>query len=318
VSRAEAEALKERCIALEEQNEALVDRYREAEVIMRKEGVRFDGTMKRLVDEMRARDDLGREFLEERRLLNKQWEKREKEIIMALKREARKVELKDEAIKQQVDELDALRRQAETLAIVEHERRGIKRGAVSPVDLRASSNAADNESNSFPLLPSELENKVGVLQDEVDRLRRENEKLLSGFMEKDEGQRNADQFQMKEVMPSAVRSRGRAESYRGSPLAESAEQRRSRSERGEREEDEGTISSTDEANDLYEAFKEGGVGRMTSEVRKMVSQSGKLLGKIQMLEGLKGAAEKEDGKGAVDGDTSVATSAFMSPYLFEK
>ena len=98
VSRSEAEALKERCISLEEQNEALVDRYREAETIMRREGIRFDGTMKRLVDEMRARDDLGREFLEERRLLNKQWEKREKEIIMALKREARKVELKEEAL----------------------------------------------------------------------------------------------------------------------------------------------------------------------------------------------------------------------------
>ena len=60
---------------------------------------------------------------------------------------------------------------------------------------------------SYPLLPSELENKVGALQDENDRLRRENEKLLSGFMEKDEGQRDADQFQMREVMPSAVRSR---------------------------------------------------------------------------------------------------------------
>ena len=40
VSRAEAEALKERCISLEEQNGALVDRYREAETSMRREGIR--------------------------------------------------------------------------------------------------------------------------------------------------------------------------------------------------------------------------------------------------------------------------------------
>ena len=168
VSRAEAEALKERCIALEEQNEALVDRYREAEVIMRKESVRFDGTMKRLVDEMRARDELGREFLEERRLLNKQWEKREKEIIMALKREARKVELKEEVIKQQNEnvrmgdvvrshfmndsnrspprslQIETLRQQAEALAITQEERRGVKRGAVSPVDLGSGGVGVDS------------------------------------------------------------------------------------------------------------------------------------------------------------------------------
>ncbi|GMH52791.1 hypothetical protein TrRE_jg13572, partial [Triparma retinervis] len=229
VSRAEAEALKERCIALEEQNEALVDRYREAEVIMRKEGVRFDGTMKRLVDEMRARDDLGREFLEERKLLNKQWEKREKEIIMALKREARKVELKDELLKQKDSEIEVLRREAErNLAIAEEGggQRGVKRGAVSPADLRGGGgDAGAPKLFSYPMLPSELESRVGALQGEGGRLRRENERLrgenerlLQGYMDEGDGGRRAAEFGMKEVMPSATRSRGRKESFRGSPL----------------------------------------------------------------------------------------------------
>ncbi|GMI48520.1 hypothetical protein TrCOL_g1377 [Triparma columacea] len=320
VSRAEAEALKERCIALEEQNEALVDRYREAEVIMRKEGVRFDGTMKRLVDEMRARDDLGREFLEERKLLNKQWEKREKEIVMALKREARKVELKDELLKQKDEEISGLQLQVSSLA--DDDRRGVKRGAASPSDLRGGGEGGTSDAPgapklfSYPLLPSELESKVGMLRVENDRLRRENEKLLQGYMDKSEGGRVADDFRAKEVMPSATRSRGRMDSLRGSPLVGDGGEG---GEGGEGDNDTlGSSTNSDrQASELYEAFKSGGVGRMTSEVRKMVSESGKILGKIQMLEGMEGGEEVEGGGGDGGGNMSVETSAFMSPYLFK-
>ena len=109
VSRGEAAALRERCIALEEQNEGLIDRYREAEGIIRREGVRFDGMARRVVTETRERDEVGREHIEERHLLNKQWEKREKEIMTSLKREARRVELKEEQVREMAKEIGDLK-----------------------------------------------------------------------------------------------------------------------------------------------------------------------------------------------------------------
>lgn len=286
VSRAEAEALKERCISLEEQNEALVDRYREAETIMRREGIRFDGTMKRLVDEMRARDDLGREFLEERRLLNKQWEKREREIIMALKREARKAELKEEQIKENKEEIEKLKETLEELqSKSSDERRGIKRDAISPVSNGLGINPG-------PFLPSELEEKIVILEHENSTLRSENTRLLNGLgkLQEDELKRS-DEFASAKPKTGSIRKRNSIVGL------ESSQSKGLNSPE--------SMTSSVEVDDLLDEFRSGGINRMTSEVRKMVSESGKILNKIQDLE--KTTEQNE----------SNASTAFMSPYLYD-
>ncbi|GMI05659.1 hypothetical protein TrVE_jg12840 [Triparma verrucosa] len=290
VSRAEAEALKERCISLEEQNEALVDRYREAETIMRREGIRFDGTMKRLVDEMRARDDLGREFLEERRLLNKQWEKREKEIIMALKREARKAELKEEQIKEKGEEITKLKETLEELqAMASDERRGIKRDAISPINTNPMGRSLPG-----PFLPSELEEKIIILEHENSTLRSENTRLLSGLGKYQEDElKREEEFVDAKPKTGSIRKRNSMVGLLSTTkvsLAASPD----------------SATSSVEADDLLSEFRSGGINRMTSEVRKMVSESGKILNKIQDLE-----------KSGVDPNESTATTAFMSPYLYD-
>lgn len=257
-----------------------MDRYRETETIMRREGIRFDGTMKRLVDEMRARDDLGREFLEERRLLNKQWEKREKEIIMALKREARKVELKEEAL---ADAQSKVKELEQSLSEATESRRSLKRGLSPPP-----------ESRPWPFLPSELEEKVAVLSMENATLRAENERLLTnlGALDKELQHSVASGA---ESRPKTGSIRKRAASSVSSPP------------------DEREVSS------LVSEFMEGGSKRMTSEVTRLVSESGKILGKIQDLEkgGRAGGGEDSTGGEGDAGRDDGEATVFMSPYLYD-
>ena len=156
VSRSEAEALRERCIALEEQNEGLMARYAEAERIIRREGERFDNTMNKLVEETRKGDERGREYLEERHLLNKQWEKREGEILGGVRREARRVELKEEQIEELKGEIRELKRELST---------GKSSSSPSP--------AAKKKVTDYPTIPSEVAREREVLESENRALKEE-------------------------------------------------------------------------------------------------------------------------------------------------
>jgi len=236
VSRGEAAALRERCIALEEQNEGLIDRYREAEGIIRREGVRFDGMARRVVTETRERDEVGREHIEERHLLNKQWEKREKEIMTSLKREARRVELKEEQVREMAKEIGDLK--------IRVGGRGRGRGGEEEL----------GEEKWKPTIPSEEASK---LKKENSALRKENEKLLLDFLSLQE-EASAEDETNKEEKLAAIK--------------------------------------------LYKSFKRGGAREMATEVRNVVSESGKLLRKIQDYEG-----RSECGGGGGGFEDSVAT-----------
>ena len=286
VSRAEAEALKERCISLEEQNEALVDRYREAEQILRREGVRFDGTMKRLVTEMRDKSSLSNSFLEERYLLNKQWEKREKEIVAALKREARRVELKEEEAGRLRDELAATKTRMAKMEEDPGRPQGYQRFF--------GSSSANLALPAGPELPSVLEAKTKKLERENSTLRKENERLMDGMLDA----RNGNSPSMS--------------AYKNADLGEDVDESNDSCVSvsvNEDEQSEQSTSTAAEATTLYKEFKKDGTVRMASEVRYMVSESGKLLRRIEEYEQLK--------KAATPGGDSVATSEFKSPYLFE-
>jgi len=170
----------------------------------------------------------------------------------------------------------------------------------------------------MPMLPSELEKKVEALQSEVRGLKKENEKLLmmghigKEKMEEAEGSAVLNSF-TREGMPSSVRGKGRPSPshVRGRNTYTPGQNANDAGMDDDFSNDGSSLAdSSAEAKNLYQEFREGGVGRITSEVRSMVSQSGKLLGKIQELEKI----ENENK------DESVATSAFMSlssPYLFE-
>ncbi|GMI34923.1 hypothetical protein TeGR_g9097, partial [Tetraparma gracilis] len=309
VSRAEAEALKERCIALDEQNEALVDRYREAETILRKEGLRFDGTMKRLVAEMREKSSLSNSFLEERHLLNKQWEKREKEIVAALKREARRVELKEEEctrLKGDLDELEAKMREAEGGSSSGRGWQAVR----ARFGGTGGGGGVFTPSSTGPQLPSVLEKRMDTLLRENAGLKKENERLMNGML--DARLEGSPAMGVSPMASGGVLSRR----YREAAAASAAATPGAATPAPANEEEEGDAdashdsgSTTAEASNLYQEFKSGGTVKMASEVRNMVSESGKLLRKIEEYETLKKAAN-------TPGGNSVATADFKSPYLF--
>ena len=167
--------------------------------------------------------------MEERRLLNKQWEKREREIIMALKREARKVELKEEALAESQSKVKDLE---QSLSETSESRRGLKRGLSPPP-----------ESRPGPFLPSELEEKVAVLSMENAALRAENERLLTNLGALDKEMQHSVHSDV-EVRPKTGGIRKRAASSSVSSPSDDRE-----------------VSS------LLSEFMEGGSKRMTSEVR---------------------------------------------------
>ena len=80
------------------------------------------------------------------------------------------------------------------------------------------------------------------------------------------------------------------------------------------------VSSPDdkEVSTLLSEFIEGGSKRMTSEVSKLVSESGKILGRIQDLENDGGDEGGEDGAGGGNGGGGDGeATVFMSPYLYD-
>jgi hypothetical protein len=328
VSRAEAEALKERCIALSEQNEALIDRYREAEVILRKEGIRFDSTMKRLVTEMRDKSSLSNSFLEERHLLNKQWEKREKEIVAALKREARRVELKEEDCVRLREEIDELKDKIKRL---EAPRGGPSQGGrFGGAGGYTTEDMALIERTSRPELPSVMETRNNRLETENASLRKENERLLNGMLEAREAG-GSPIMQMQSVSGGSLRSvlkvgggaqreGGAVGGVHGGADGGAADDADRSMESVDRSADSGTDQSTStvaEASKLYAEFKGGGTVRMASEVRNMVSESGKLLRRIEEYESLRRERGGGDAAANTPGGDSVRTTDFKSPYLFE-
>jgi hypothetical protein len=287
-ARNAADALREKCNALEEQNEGLTDRYREAEVIVRNLGRRDDSSTKRLVDEMRQRESDKSNLISERSLLNKQWEKREKEIMAMVSREARKVELREERIVQLEDQLEDEIAMRDTSKQQQLQQSQQLFNTTAPASLFGSYGT-----NSFGRTTTGAGgggytiNQMNTDSKEEGEVRMR--RSSGGAMSMAEVSGGTGAFDNNGHQQQQQKQQQMKYSSSSKKAATPQSARASRQQEKEKEEAEAEAEEERIAGYLYQEFKEQGEERMAAEARNMVAHSGRLLKKIEQYDAEKKA-----------------------------